>query len=459
MQNLKKILLIDNDEQSRNLLKVRLQEEGYNVSETNDEAEGITILEKSHYHLVISDLCVDQCGCVGIVQWVKDHSPETKVIILTLYGSVDCIVQTMKIGAFNYILKPISTDEIINIIDDALKDVDEAIYLKDVKKSNEFEDIIGVSDSIKQTIKTAMKVAASDSNVLLTGESGTGKELIAEAIHNSCTNRKSNPYIAINCAAIPDSILESELFGYVKGAFTGAVRDKKGLFEAADKGTIFMDEIGDTSAQFQSKLLRVIETKEIRRVGDTSAMQIDVRLIAATNKDIAKMAANEDFRSDLFYRLSVVDIKITPLRDRKEDIPLLIDYFLKDSVRQLGRNVTGISREAKEILIAYDWPGNVRELKNSIERAVVLTNNIVLAPDDFPLAHDHVRRNCVKKSEQQIMVEQDIVPLKEVERQYLLKALEKYGNDHKLVAKKLGIGYTTLWRKLKELDNKVEANE
>ena len=452
MQNSKKILLIDNDEHSRKMLKLRLQEEGYNIGEAKDEYEGIKLLEKNHYNLVISDLCVDQCDCVGILQWVKVHSPETKVIILTLYGSVECIVQTMKIGAFNYILKPISPDEIINIIEDAIRNVDKAIYLKDVKKSSKFEDIIGVSDSIKQTIKTAMKVAESDSNVLLTGESGTGKELIAEAIHNSCKKRKGNPYIAINCAAIPDSILESELFGYVKGAFTGAVRDKKGLFEAADKGTLFMDEIGDTTAQFQSKLLRVIESKEIRRVGDTSARQVDVRLIAATNKDIAKMAVDEEFRSDLFYRLSVVDIKITPLRDRKEDIPLLIDYFLKDSARRLGRNVTGISSEAKEIMIAYDWPGNVRELKNSIERAVVLTNNIILTPKDFPLAHDHVRRNGVKKDEQQIMIEQDIVPLKEVERQYLLKALAKYGNDHKLVAKKLGIGYTTLWRKLKELE-------
>jgi DNA-binding NtrC family response regulator len=453
MLNLKNILLIDNDEKYRRLLKARLQEEGYSVSEANDEPEGITLLEKKHYHLVISDLCFDRCGCVGIVQWVKDHSPKTKVIILTLYGSVDCIVQTMKIGAFNYILKPISPDEIMNIIEDAMRNADKAAYLKDVKKSSEFEDIIGISESIKQTIKTAMKVADTDGNVLLTGESGTGKELIAEAIHNSCPNREKNPYIAINCAAIPDSILESELFGYVKGAFTGAARDKKGLFEAADRGTLFMDEIGDTTAQFQSKLLRVIETKEIRRVGDTAVRKVDVRFIAATNKDIAKMAAEENFRADLFYRLSVVDIKIAPLRERKEDIPLLIDYFMRDSLRQRGKNVTGISAEAKKILIAYNWPGNVRELKNSIERAVVLTNNVVLTPEDFPLAHDQVRSNGARKGDQQITAEQDIVPLKEMEKQHLLKALEKHGNDHKLVAKKLGIGYTTLWRKLKELQN------
>ncbi len=237
-----------------------------------------------------------------------------------------------------------------------------------------------------------------ESNVLLTGESGTGKELVAEAIHNSSKKRRGNPYIAINCAAIPDSILESESFGYVKGVFTSAVRDKNGLFEAADKGTLFMDEIGDDTAQFQSKLLRVIESKEIRRVADTSAKQVDVRIIAATNKDIAKMALDGNFRSDLFYRLSVIDIKITPLRDRKEDIPLLLEYFLKDSVRQMGKNVTGISGEAKKILSAYDWPGNVRELKNSIERAVALTNNIVLNAEDFLLAQDHFRRRANAKN-------------------------------------------------------------
>ncbi|PKN77266.1 MAG: hypothetical protein CVU52_01180 [Deltaproteobacteria bacterium HGW-Deltaproteobacteria-10] len=453
MHNFKKILLIDSDDHFRNLLKSHLQEVGYNVSEAKDESEGITLLEKNNYNLVISDLCAEQCGCVGVLKWVKDHSLETKVIIVTSYGSVDCIVQTMKIGAFNYVLKPVSPDELIVIIDEALRKVDNRIYLKDVKKTCVFKDIIGVSDSIKQTIKIALKVSEVDSNVLLTGESGTGKELIAEAIHNSSKNRRGNPYIAINCAAIPDTILESELFGYVKGAFTGAARDKKGLFEAADNGTLFMDEIGDTSPQFQSKLLRVIETKEIRRVGDTSARQVNVRIIAATNKDIAKMAEDGTFRSDLFYRLSVVDIKITPLRDRKEDIPLLIEYFLEDSALQLGKNITGISGEAQKMLIAYDWPGNVRELKNSIERAVALTNNIILLPDDFPLAQDRFRRRDNAKDEKIISMEQDIVPLKDIERQHLLKALEKYGDDHKLVAKKLGIGYTTLWRKLKELEN------
>ncbi|HOW56746.1 MAG TPA: sigma-54 dependent transcriptional regulator [Smithellaceae bacterium] len=450
---MKKILIIDIDKTARTQLKAHLIEEGYLVNDTETESAGIELLKESRYDVVISDLCTNQCGCVGIMKWISENAPATKVIIVTSYASVDCIVQTMKMGAFNYMLKPVSAAEIAQVIENALKLDEEFVCLKNVSLSSGFDDIIGVSDSIKQTIQTALKVAEIDSNILIMGESGTGKELVAEAIHNNSQNRKDFPYVAVNCAAIPDSILESELFGYVKGAFTGAGRDKKGLFEVADRGTIFMDEIGDTSAQFQSKLLRVIEAKEIRRVGDTQAKQVDVRIIAATNKDIAKMAAAGSFRADLFYRLSVVDINIAPLRERKEDIRPLIDFFLNESAKRLGKNITGVSEDAIRILYVYDWPGNVRELKNSIERAVALSEHSTLHAEDFPLAYDYFNRLGLDTEKREAESERDIVTLKEIETKHVLKALEKYGSDHKLIAKKLGIGYTTLWRKIKEIEN------
>ena len=452
---MKKILLIDNDDKYLTDLSLYLSDEGYEVTSIRNETDGVALLGKNTYDVVISDLCADKCGCVGIIQLIKENAPSTKVIIATSYASVDCIVQTMKLGAFNYILKPVSSEEIAGVIKDALKQEEEFACLKDVRLSCNFDDIIGVSASIKKTIQTALQVAQIDSNILIMGESGTGKELIAEAIHNSSNKRRSFPYIAINCAAIPESILESELFGYVKGAFTGATRDKKGLFEVAAGGTLFMDEIGDTSASFQSKLLRVIEAKKIRPVGDTQAKQIDVRIIAATNKNIAQMAQEGTFRADLFYRLSVVDIKIAPLRERKEDIPLLLDHFLKESAKRLGRKIPAISDNARKVLIEYNWPGNVRELKSSIERAVALSSNAVLDAENFPLACEYFRKPLIAEKETGLDERSDVLTLKQMETKHILKALEKYGKDHKLIAKKLGIGYTTLWRKLKEIENET----
>lgn len=296
---------------------------------------------------------------------------------------------------------------------------------------------------MEQVLRTALTVSEIDSGILIYGESGTGKELIARIIHNRSTLRRGKEFVAINCAAIPNDILESELFGYVRGAFTGANVSRKGLIEVAEGGTLFMDEIGDTTPQFQAKLLRVIQEKEIRRVGETVPRRVDIRIVAATNRDLKQMVDEGKFREDLYYRLSVIDLVIPPLRDRKEDIQPLVDFFIIDINKRHGTSVKGISRQALTVLLAYNWPGNVRELRNSLERAAVLSDHDVLQPADFPLALEyflkHVKRN-----------EDEIVPLKEMERRYLLKAMRKYNYNQKLVAKKLGIGHTTLWRKLRK---------
>ena len=371
------------------------------------------------------------------------------MIIVTAFGSIDCVVKTIKMGALNYVMKPVNNGKFLEIIRDALHRRENE--LKSLRRVNEpycylVDEVVGVSRSMEQVLKTALRVTDVDSAVLIHGESGTGKELIARILHNRSTRRRSREFVAINCAAIPGEILESELFGSVRGAFTGATQTRKGLIEVADGGTLFMDEIGDTSPQFQSKLLRVIQEKEIRRVGETASRSVDVRIVAATNRDLKKMIAEGTFREDLYYRLSVIDIVIPPLRERKEDIQPLVDYFLQDINGRLGTEVEGVSAQAMAVLTDYPWPGNVRELRNSLERAALLSGHRMLGPEDFPLAYEHCLRLAEKDKDD------EIIPLKEMERRHLLKAMQRYNYNQKLVAKKLGIGYTTLWRKLKEFE-------
>jgi len=445
-----KILVADHEKDSRLLLTNYLIGEGFDVDATSDHSEMMQMMQSKGYMLVITELFQQQCdGEIDHLAWIRNNFPHLGIIVITTQGSIDCVVKSIKMGAIDYVLKPFNKETLLAKVQEILNNSRALHSLHDNKEVYKIHDIVGISESMQRVIETALKVSELDCNVLICGESGTGKELVAKAIHNQERIKPESPFVAINCAAIPDHILESELFGYVKGAFTGALKDKKGLFEEAHNGTLFMDEIGDSTSQFQSKLLRVIEEKKIRRVGDTKSKKVNVRLIAATNRNVFSMVQEGTFRADLYYRLGVVDIKIPSLAERKEDIYPLINHFMYNISKRLGKELKQISEEAIQVLLAYNWPGNVRELQNTIERAVALSGHDVLSPEDFPFAYDSYRKSVFPDHDE------DVLPLKEIERRYLLKVMKKYSYNQKIVAQKLGIGYTTLWRKLKEIENEI----
>jgi len=443
---LKAILIIDSYEDHRTSLAEFLRSEGYEIDEAATEVEAMKLMEAKAYDLVVTDLCEPDCMCTGILHWIKAHYPWLNVVIATSFGAIDCVVKTIRMGACNYVMKPVANKAFLDIIQEAAQR--RGHDMMSLRRVNEpycyrVGKVVGVSRSMETVVQTALKVTDFDTGILIRGESGTGKELIARIIHDHSQTRKTKEFVAINCAAIPNEILESELFGYARGAFTGAAQHRRGLIEEANGGTLFMDEIGDTTPQFQTKILRVIQEKEIRRVGENTNRSVDVRIVAATNRDLGRLVKEGAFREDLYYRLSVIDIFIPPLRERREDIPTLIGYFLQEINERLKKDVRGVADEAMTILAAYPWPGNVRELRNSIERAVVLSGHKVLQREDFPLACEHYRKLETGHPDD------DTITLQEMERRYLLKVMKKYNYNQKLVARKLGIGYTTLWRKLK----------
>ncbi len=443
---MKTILIIDSYEEQRSSLAAFLGKEGYGIDEAAGEVEAMKLMEANTYDLVITDLCEPDCMCTGLLHWIKTHHPSTKVIVASSLNSIDCVVKTIKMGAVNYIMKPVLNRDFSDIVMETIHRNE--VEVKSLRRVNEpycyqVDKLVGVSKSMEKVIHTVLKVTDFDTGIMIRGESGTGKELIARILHDHSKTRKNREFVAINCAAIPNDILESELFGYVRGAFTGATQNRKGLIEVADGGTLFMDEIGDTTPQFQSKLLRVIQEKVIRRIGDNANRPVDIRVVAATNRDLPRLVREGVFREDLFYRLSVIDVFIPPLRDRREDIQTMVDYFLQEMNKRLKKNVKSVSDEAMTILTAYSWPGNVRELRNSLERAVVLSGHDVLQPEDFPLAYEHYHKIEAGR------LDDETITLQEMERRYLLKVMQKYNYNQKIVARKLGIGYTTLWRKLK----------
>ena len=443
---MKAILIIDSYGDQRSSLAEFLRKEGYEVDEASTEVQAMKLMDLNLYNLVITDLCEPDCACTGILHWIKDHYPDVNVVVATSFGAIDCVVKTIRMGASNYVMKPVTNKAFLDIVQEAIHRRE--LETKSLRRVNEpycyrVDKVVGVSRSMENVLQTALKVTDFDTGIMIRGESGTGKELVARIIHDHSKSRKGREFVAINCAAIPNEILEGELFGYVRGAFTGAGQNRKGLIEEANGGTLFMDEIGDTTPQFQAKILRVIQEKEVRRLGENTNRSVDIRVVAATNRDINRLVQEGSFREDLFYRLSVVDIFIPPLRERKEDIPTMIGYFLQEMNKRLKKNVEGVSDEAMTILMAYAWPGNVRELRNSLERAVVLSGHSVLQPEDFPLAYEHYRK--IEAGH----LDDETITLQEMERRYLLKVMKKYNYNQKIVARKLGIGYTTLWRKLK----------
>lgn len=383
------VLVVDDEDGMRELLEIVFASE-YNVELCADVDSAIALLEKRSVDAVVTDLRMENDRTAGLrlIEWLKDHAPNTPSIMMTAHGSVDTAIEAMKCGAEDYILKPFSNDEIRIRVRRAIVERDRArenVALRsDQIRHAAVENMVGTSDEIEQVRVMVRRVATLPSTIAIYGESGTGKELVARSIHQ-LSDRSDKPFVAINCGGIPENLLESELFGHTKGAFTGAVSEKEGLFVAADKGTLFLDEIGEMPLSLQVKLLRVLDDHTVMPLGGTRIIAVDVRLISATNRDLEELVGSGDFREDLFYRLNVIPIQVPPLRQRKDDIPLLAYYFVKLHARAMGRPEPAIVPEALNVIIEYRWPGNVRELRNAMERAVALSNNGQIKPEDLPL--------------------------------------------------------------------------
>jgi len=388
----KRLLIIDDEENMRHMLTAMLKNFEYEVETAGDGQQGLLLMDKSDFDFVLCDIKMPVMDGMAFLEAASKRKGETTIIMMSAYGSIETAIAAMKNGAYDYISKPFKADE----VQMTLKKAEEREGLKKenrllrerishIEENFSFRNMIGKSNTMKEVFKLVEKVAQYNTTVLISGESGTGKELIAKGIHLA-GNRIERNLVSVNCGGIPENLLESEFFGYKKGAFTGADRDKKGLFQEADKGTIFLDEIGELSLPLQVKLLRVLQESEIRPVGSTKSVQVDVRVIAATQKNLEEEVAKGDFREDLFYRLNVLSIHLPPLRDRLEDVPLLMDHFINKFNKQLGKNIRSVSPAAIAILLAYHWPGNIRELENIIERAVVLCDEDQLLPELLPPA-------------------------------------------------------------------------
>jgi two-component system response regulator PilR (NtrC family) len=378
---MEKILVVDDEQSLREVLSIMLKRAGYAVTSVSDGEEAVEQLQKEIFDLVITDLRMPKADGMEVLKAVKSMSPETVVLIITAFATADSAVEAMKQGAYDYLTKPFQVDEVQLIIRNALEKrrlTTENILLKrEMASQSSFAQLVGQSEAMRKVFDVVRKVAGSKSNVLICGESGTGKELVARAIHYNSA-RSAMPFVAVNCSAVPETLLESELFGHMKGSFTGAISNKAGLFEVANGGTIFLDEIGDTTPTLQVKLLRVIQEREFRRVGGTQDIKVDVRIVAATNKDLEKAVADGSFREDLYYRLDVIPIRLPPLRMRSGDIPLLVTHFLTRFSKESGKSVPTLSPEAMQVLLGHEWRGNVRELENLIERVVAFsTGNAV----------------------------------------------------------------------------------
>jgi DNA-binding NtrC family response regulator len=449
-----RILVIDDDPVILEVITKILKTNSYEVIAVPDGKAGIKQLESNSFDLVLTDLVMPDVDGLEVLDYVVSKSPTTKCIILTGYGTIKSSVDSIKKGAFDYITKPITSDELLVVIEKALKFrnlEDENTRLKrELQKKYRYDNLIGTSNAIEKIYELIEKVADTDSTVLISGASGTGKELIARAIHYN-SSRNDKPLVVINCGAIPEELLESELFGHEKGAFTGAYKTRIGRFEMANGGTIFLDEIGEMSPALQVKLLRVLQEQKFERVGGTKTIHVDVRIIAATNKNLTIAINKGRFREDLYYRLNVIPIRVPLLKQRKSDIPLLIDFFIKKYQKGKMRRITGFSPEAMDCVVEYDWPGNVRELENMIKRLIILCDSQTVIVDDLP---EHIQRNSrsIQQFEEDILEEGLTLDeaVKDYEKRLILEALEKSNWVKTKAAKILNINRTTLVEKIKK---------
>ena len=383
---MEKILVVDDEQSLREVMSIMLKRAGYDVTEASDGEQAIGQVNKDIYDLVITDLRMPKADGMDVLKAVKSSSPDTVVLVVTAFGTADSAVEAMKQGAYDYLTKPFQVDEVQLIIRNALEkrrlSTENMLLKREMASQSSFAQIVGQSEAMQKVFDVVRKVADSKSNVLICGESGTGKELVARAIHYNSV-RSAMPFVAVNCSAVPETLLESELFGHMKGSFTGAVANKAGLFEIANGGTIFLDEIGDTTPTIQVKLLRVIQEREFRRVGGNQDMKVDVRVIAATNRDLEKAVADGSFREDLYYRLDVIPIRLPPLRLRAGDIPLLVTHFLGKFSQESGKPAATLTTEAMHVLLGHEWRGNVRELENLIERVVAFSTGTAVSDADI----------------------------------------------------------------------------
>ena len=441
------ILIVDDDQEMRDLLKDVLEDHGYPVAVAREGREALEHLERDEFLVVVVDLRMKGMDGAELLHELVQHHPTCNAIMMTAFGTVESAVDAMKQGAFDYLTKPIKTDELLVTVEKALREAslrqEVARLRKQVNREYSFDQIVGKSKPMRAVFDLIRRVADSQANILITGESGTGKELVAKAIHFN-SSRKDAPFMPVNCAAIPEQLLESELFGHVKGAFTDARSDKRGLFEEAQKGTLFLDEISEMPMLLQAKLLRAVQEREIRRVGSTQSIPVNARIIAATNLLLAEEVEAKRFREDLYYRLNVIEIRLPPLRERKEDIPLLCNVLLHKMASGTGKQPAGIAESALGLLIDYQWPGNVRELENVIERAVTLAPGNTVTMEALPstIREATGERRLIEEGIERVL------SMEEVERMYIKRILEKTRGNKLQAAQILGIDRKTLYRKL-----------
>ncbi|MDI6800542.1 MAG: sigma-54 dependent transcriptional regulator [Thermodesulfovibrionales bacterium] len=469
---MQKALIVDDDEVIRDVLQSFLSKNGFEVSMAEDAHKGLELLREEKFDIVLTDLVMPGMGGMDILKEMSAMNMNLPVIVMTAFGTVQSAVEAMKLGAFDYITKPFILDELMLIINRAANVVklqkENTMLKKQLKKKYNFKGLIGDSPNMVKVYEMIEKIADSDSTILITGESGTGKELIAKTIHFN-SSRCQEPFVPLNCAAIPKDLLESELFGHEKGAFTGAFNMRAGRFELAHNGTLFLDEIGELAPSLQVKMLRVLQEREFERVGGVKTIKVDVRILAATNKDLEKEVREGRFREDLYYRLNVIPLHLPPLRERLEDIPLLMDHFVHEFSKKRKREPLRFSEEAVECLLKYRWPGNVRELENLIERLTILVSGDTVTTSDLPEKFNIVY-SCKKSDRdaaksvmdyggQSVDIPEYGIDLNavvdDVERKLILRAIEKSGGVKSMAATILGLNRTTLIEKMKKMGIKA----
>ncbi len=457
-----RILILNSDRLSQKSLYELLSRSGYKVDIAESIKQSIACLDENIYHLILAD--IDATAGIELLKIIKEQSYPAEVIVLSSHGNLDNALSSLQMGAFDYLIKPVEDEKVISTIEKALTNKHASCEIKPPvmqKVNTKEETFYGLVGTMSEIYSLVERVATSKATILLRGESGTGKRMIARAIHQADKERRNRPFIEMSCGALPREIIESELFGHTKGAFTGAINDRKGRFELAHGGTILLDDIDSFSPDLQVKLLRVLQQKEFERVGDHKTMKVDVRIIASTNQDLEKLVAEKKFREDLFYRLNVISINIPPLRNRKQDILILVNHFINFYSKENHKRIEGVSQSTLAALISYDWPGNIRELENIIERAVILDTDGIIEKDDLP--------EIIIKSSSQIPLEPALGnnkdteslknALKDPEKIYILKILEEVGWNKKKAAKRLGVNRTTLYNKLRKHNLIPELNK
>lgn len=448
-----KVLIVDDEKVIRDSLEVLLKDEGYKAETAPDGEEALRKIKENNYDIIITDIKMPKIDGIELMQQAKNISPDSFFIIMTAYASVNTAIEALRQGAYDYLIKPVEFDDVIlrlkRLISYKRLVIENVSLRQRLSSETGFQNIIGKSEPMRKVFDLISRVSTTNSNVLIVGKSGTGKELVAKAIHYNGA-RKEQIFLPVNCGAISENLIESELFGHKKGSFTGATEDKMGLFKVADGGTIFLDEIADLPLNLQVKLLRVLEDRQFIPVGATRPVITDVRIIAATNQNLFEKVKTNEFREDLFYRLNVVEIKLPTLNDRREDIPLLVNHFIEKFRTEMGRKIIGVDNETMRLLISHDWRGGVRELENIIERSIIFARDEIITVNDLS---DYIKGNNFSDAFPDSLKD----AMRIFEREHIIKTIKKYEYDKEEAAKALQIGLSSLYRKMEELDIPTKA--